>query len=723
MLVAILYLILTFFIGYQIVKKFFGSLFKLYRQKSFTGKSIKLRHWMVTLPASYLTGTLLITWTTYLVSYVFHKTGKPLLYGNIVTISVFSLLAAVIIIRNIKSYLDLINKIKKTTLSQVLSFVRNNLSDLVFVAIVTVVSCFMMTLTLYVEGDSLHIGQGVYGDFGPHLAVIRSFSFGSNFPTEYPHFSTGMVLNGANNIRYHFMFQFLAGNLEYLGLRIDWAFNIPSILSMISFLVLLYSLTVILINSRFAGYLSMIFFFFRSSFAFFTYASEQQSFIGLIHDVLKNRAYIGKTEKEWWGIWNQSVFINQRHFAFSLAVLVLTIIIILPLIRKMVRSLSIVRRKNRGSVKGSLRLWLGEFALTKNCWVPENILRALALGVMVGAISFWNGAVVFSIIPILFFMAIMSKHRLEYLFIALTVAGLALLESTFFVGSAANTVSPRIEIGFLANIPYEIKRAVELSIESHQYLTLIKNLPSLIYYIGKYYLELLGIMPLIVIASLMFSPKGMRWLALCFLTPAVLATTVGLTNDITVNHKFVNISVFLLNIFAAYFIYRVLSTKTIQSSIIAVILIASMTITGVVDNIAVFNSNRKNISLPIKMNHPISQWVQSKTGPNEVFLTDQYIIHPILFGGRKIFLGSPAFSWSAGYDTFGRNDIVRQIYGGMDPSKVKRLVEENNIAYIVIEDGNRGSKQYELNEELIDSLYGPVEYENPQYNIKIYKTK
>jgi len=69
----------------------------------------------------------------------------------------------------------------------------------------------------------MRIGWSVSSDFSTHLAVIRSFSYGSNFPSGYPHFADG-------NMRYHFMFMFLAGNLEFLGLRLDWAFNLPSIL-------------------------------------------------------------------------------------------------------------------------------------------------------------------------------------------------------------------------------------------------------------------------------------------------------------------------------------------------------------------------------------------------------------------------------------------------------------------------------------------------------------
>ena len=38
------------------------------------------------------------------------------------------------------------------------------------------------------------------------------------------------------------MFQFLTGNLEYLGMRMDFAYNIVSTLSLVGFLMLLYQL-------------------------------------------------------------------------------------------------------------------------------------------------------------------------------------------------------------------------------------------------------------------------------------------------------------------------------------------------------------------------------------------------------------------------------------------------------------------------------------------------
>ena len=55
---------------------------------------------------------------------------------------------------------------------------------------------------------------------------MRSFSMGNNFPTEYPHF-------GGQDVKFHFMFQFFVGNLEFLGLRLDFAYNVVSVLALL----------------------------------------------------------------------------------------------------------------------------------------------------------------------------------------------------------------------------------------------------------------------------------------------------------------------------------------------------------------------------------------------------------------------------------------------------------------------------------------------------------
>ena len=118
-----------------------------------------------------------------------------------------------------------------------------------------------MCYTFYIIANKLHVGFTVFSDFTPHLSMIRSFSKGNNFPTSYTCYA-------GEDIRYHFMFLFLVGNLEFLGMRLDFAFNIPSAMGLISVYLLLYVLAVKISERRSVGFLTGLLFTFRSSISF-----------------------------------------------------------------------------------------------------------------------------------------------------------------------------------------------------------------------------------------------------------------------------------------------------------------------------------------------------------------------------------------------------------------------------------------------------------------------
>ena len=190
---------------------------------------------------------------------------------------------------------------------------------------------YLMFLTFHVKDGATYVGFSVFSDFAPHLGMIRSFSFGNNFPTQYAHFA-------GEDIRYHFMFQFMVGNLEYLGMRLDYAFNLPSIFGMVSVYLLLFVLTVRITGSRLCGYLTALLFTFRSSFTVFRYMAEQGKG-NAWKALLENTEFLGYTQNENWGLWNLNVYCNQRHLAFALAFLVLAVLVFYPYVELMAEKL------------------------------------------------------------------------------------------------------------------------------------------------------------------------------------------------------------------------------------------------------------------------------------------------------------------------------------------------------------------------------------------------
>jgi hypothetical protein len=525
---------------------------------------------------------------------------------------------------------------------------------------------FIAWHTLSIKEDMLMIGSSVWSDFGPHLAMIRSFSLGENFPPQYPHFPEG-------NIRYHFMFQFLVATLELLGMRIDWAFNLPSILSLFSLFLLLYVLAVSITGRRSAGVLTGLFFIFRSSFAFFSFIKDNLANDNPWQSLWDVSLHIGKTEHENWGLWAQNVYANQRHFAFSISVLMLILLSVLPLLQAMV----VAQQNQQDGIRARFKIaWL-----EKQAWWPENWQRALILGLLLGGIGFWNGAVVITSLLILFILTFFCRHRGEFLIIAVLAVALSLLQQHWFIGPGASAVKPDWFFGFLA-----------------EHKTITGTL--------AFYLELLGLFIPLFLISLFGTPKGIKALGLAFISPLIFASLVSLTIDINANHKFIMISVMLSNILIAGLLSKMLFSRDHALSALAVLFGVMLTITGWVDLKTLYNMNQN--SYPVAVNDPITVWVRENSQPRDVFLTDWAVLHPVQMAGRPIFYGWPYYAWGAGYDTDSRFLFVKGIYEAENEDDLTKMVHETNIRYIVIDNAVRESKEFRLNERLIGQTFPEV---------------
>src|SRR3990167_947392 len=104
-------------------------------------------------------------------------------------------------------------------------------------------SFWLMFSTFSYKDGSILIAAKARSDFGSHIPLIRSFSLGNNFPPEFPIFP-------GEPIRYHFLFYFVVGLLERVGVRIDYALNLPSALSFSFLLITIYFLAKLIFKSR-----------------------------------------------------------------------------------------------------------------------------------------------------------------------------------------------------------------------------------------------------------------------------------------------------------------------------------------------------------------------------------------------------------------------------------------------------------------------------------------
>ena len=653
-MLALFYLIIIFTLGYHLLAIALPWLCDLPHRQSLANTPIPVPKWMIRLPSAWLIGALVMNWTTFILS----DFTRSMHIGSWTALTAGVFFTTICLWANSRQ--RKIGQITHYSLRYFFSI------EILYVFLCILIASFIAWHTLTIQNDTILIGYSVWSDFGPHLAMIRSFSVGDNFPPQYPHFPDG-------SIRYHFMFQFLAASLESLGMPLDWAFNLPSILSLVSLFLLLYVLAVAITGERWVGILTGFLFIFRSSFAFFTFIKDNLANDTIWQLIWNVSLHIGNTEHENWGLWAQNVYANQRHFAFSISVFILILLSILPLLQSMTTACQSAANKSQNLLR---TLFLGKIN-----WWPQNWQRAITLGLLLGAISFWNGAVVITGLIILGILTVFCRHRGEFLIIALLTIALSLIQQHWFIGNGAAAVQPHWYIGFLA----EHKTPLGIT---------------------TFYIELLGLFFPLFFISVFNTPRGYKALALAFIAPVILASLVSLTIDINANHKFIMLGIMLSNIFIAAFIVRIFKSKDNALRILAACFSVMLTITGWVDLLTLFNMNKNNVTF--NLNDPLTKWVKDNTKPKDVFLTDWSTLNAIQLGGRPIYFGWPYYAWSAGYDTDKRTEIWKRIYSTSDSNELLKTVHDAGINFILIDDAVRDSQEFKVNEKLINQTFTTV---------------
>ncbi len=673
---GLVYLILCFLVGWVICTFAFPSLSRII-ETDYEKRTITVSPFLLFLPAWFVTGTLALTWTTYLVAYLFGSTAEPLYLANLIVMPIAVAIVAIGILRRSEVFsqgFSLWTKDRKAVLV-----------EMILISAIILLGSILMWVTFFVSGDKLYIGVSVFSDFSPHIGMIRSFSHGNNFPTAYPHF-------GGEDIKYHFMFQFLVGNLEYLGMRLDYAFNIPSILSFVSAFFLLYVLAVKITGKLFSGVLACLFFAFRSAKTLFTFLSEIPEGTGMLQALRDNTAFLSDTPNEDWGLWNLNVYCNQRHLAFGLTVIFLVIILMLPYLYEMFEAL-----KKYSSKPHKSRQVFYEIFFTKEAWKPKDIKTAIATGILLGSLGFFHGAAVIGCLTVLFVIAILSRNRFDFIIVAVITLLLTMLQSRFFV--EGSVVTTKLFFGFIAE---------------HR----------TIFGVASYLERLLGILPFVLLAAFCLEKGAGRFLMIAFTAPLIFAFTVSLTVDVTVNHKYIMMSCILLGIFAASLVNRLFSKRDILLKLIGILLIVGLTVTGIYDFITVLKKNTPSTSVVLNLKDPLTDWIDEHSDSKDLFLSSNYAVNQIVLGGAMLYEGWQYFPWSAGYDTDYRTAQVKLMYEADAPEELEELVKENQIRFIIVDQDNRNSQDYIVNEENIKATYQCVYYEGEgEYRTSIYDTE
>ncbi len=382
------------------------------------------------------------------------------------------------------------------------------------------------TLSYDSQKHTMMISAKVWSDFGSHIAFIRSFSEGRNWPPQHPLFPN-------EPIRYHFLFYFFVGMLEKAGIRIDWALNIPSALGFFLLLITIYLMAQKVFKDQRIALLSIIFFLFNGSLSFLQFFEKFPLSSHTLMDILHTKEFTAFAP---WGkgditaFWNLNIYTNQRHLALAFGIALMFLYTILKLQGKS---------------------W-------KNQW-----RWAVLFGLLFGMFPFFHQPTL-AIIAV--FMAIyfllFPKLRL-FLAISGIITGLLVIPQVWFFSHGSKLIAwyP----GYLTHNEFTLGHFV------------------------SFWWQNLGLHSILIPSGFFLVPTRIKKLFFPIFVLFIIANLFKFSPEVAANHKFFNFALILGNMLSAYALIRFWSSITDIKFIIVVGVFLLLTLSGVIDFIVVFN--------------------------------------------------------------------------------------------------------------------------------------
>ena len=728
-----------------------------------------------------LIGLLVSSWFTYLAGLVFFWASRPLVWANLMF---FVAAIAVLSWPKWRSRIVKDGSAKVHEARSDLYLTRpkgSGIADWLLIAGYVVLVSWMMFASFNTKGGTLQIANPEYSDFGPNTALMQSFAVGHNFPTEYPHFS-------GDRIRYHFLFYFQAGNLEFLGLNPAWSLNLLSIVTLVAMLVVVMTLGELLFNSRAVGRLGSLLFFFFGSLAYVPFLQKQASVRSAIQAITHQRDYLQTIfpyRGEAWGTWSQVTYLNQRHFASAIGILLLVLVFLVIRYRAALANRAKTGRSKRRLMSDvAASLCRGARAFFP---LPSRRHRAVAttplgyetasndtLSSEANALSQmgqsamsdrpqaggYNYALSDNAKP----SEIPAEQETEvassqdttenqqesvrvsesyvatwppFIFSGVLLGLVPMWNSAVFV--AAATI-----LGLLFILCPLRRQMLVLAVSSGvialpQMLYLSTgsgraHMPKLLHWgytidhptvanVTRYLGFTFGFKWLLIALALVFATSLQRRFFLAFLSLIAIAFCFQFTIEVLANQKFIHIWVIIANLFVAFALWRLWHLSLAGTTLPGKFAVILTTLLIIPGGIIdFFPIHNTGWSEVTYRNDPLIDWLNKNTTPREILLTDRFVNHPILMAGRRVFYGWPYYAWSAGYDAGKRDRVYTELFENRDPWKVYRLLKENGINYVGFDGAVRHAEFIKHPNEQVYATYFPKVFEDSRYNgLVIYK--
>ncbi len=465
---------------------------------------------------------------------------------------------------------------------------------------------------------AMMVSQKVWSDFAQHIPLVRSFSLGNNWPPQHPLFPN-------EPIRYHFLFYAFVGMLERLGIRIDWALNIPSSLGFFLLMVSIILLAKKVFRDERVAVLSLIFFLFNGSLSFVQFFQNQPLTLANFP------AFAPWGKGDITAFWNLNIYTNQRHLALAFGIAMFFLYFLISLRPRLIR---------RGLV---------DFAF------------AVLFGLLFGLFPFFHQPtlVILSIFMAVYFF-LFPKLRV-FLFMTGAITTLLVVPQLLLLMQGAHGITwyP----GYL----------------THDSLT--------VGHFVSFWWQNLGIHAIFIPIGFFLASKKIRAFFLPIFFVFLLGNTIKFSPEAAANHKFFNFALILGQMLSAYALLAIIRRfPSICRICLFVGFVGLLTLSGVIDFLVIASDVKG--ALPDIPANRTAAWIAQNTPKDAVFLNSSFLYHPASIAGRRIFLGWPYFAWSEGYDTDFRLKIMQEMYAASDPGSLCSSLAANHISFVTFQARN-----------------------------------
>ncbi|MEO5919496.1 MAG: NHL repeat-containing protein, partial [Candidatus Limnocylindrales bacterium] len=399
-----------------------------------------------------------------------------------------------------------------------------------------------------------------------------------------------------------------------------------------------------------------------------------------------------------------------RHLPSAIGILLVVLLFLLdrlplPHLGPPQPGLDGVRRRLATTVSGLFRAAsvtlahpIGAFRSTlRDPWLPGYLL----CGLLAGLLPLYNGAIFMASAVVLGVMLVVFPNRALMVGLALAAALAAIPQLMFLRPGtmAGEQAYPAFHWGYVVDDPTPLRVAT--------YLGFIFG-------------------PKLLLAGIGLAAGTWRQarVFLAFVALVGLAFLVQFSVETLANHKFIHTWLIVANLFVAFglvWLWESRPSAWLPTRLIALGLAGVIVAGGLIDLVPIKNERMYQAGLD---GDPLYEWVRTETKPQDVFLSDLYVVHGILLAGRKVYLGWPYYSWSAGYAVEGRQQWYRDVFALRSAKELVTRLQAAKIAYVAFDDGlrDRGFAA-RLNEELYRDHFDVVfsDPENRYGHLTIYR--